>query len=200
MRTPSSASDGLLPDVDFFLSCGCALHDVHNSLKWVLAPYAKKDTLKDAHIILEALRNSHLARIHSVPGFLESCLVIRAQASSESVARQYWSALGVDASHLELFVRRDPWFSKRLLHINGHSHEDALHALEEASACVLILLHFQAWSDSRFGSITMGAKRLLGALSVGLETIVEHTKGTPIASAYHLNGFFRLDSNSSISS
>ena len=59
----SSSTSALLPELDFFLSCGCALHDVHNSLKWALSPYTQAEALKDSHIVLEALRNSHLPLI-----------------------------------------------------------------------------------------------------------------------------------------
>ena len=57
-----------------------------------------------------------------------------------------------------------------LLHINGHDEPDELDALADASACVMILMHFSAWSDSRFGSMIIGS-RLLGALSIGLDLI-----------------------------
>ena len=182
----SSSTSALLPELDFFFSCGCALHDVHNSLKWALSPYTQAEALKDSHIVLEALRNSHLPLILAVPNFLASSLTIRSEPSCESSSRQFWSLLGVEASHLELFVRRDPWYSEGLLSVNGTLDEDGSLVMEEASACVVILLQFQAWS--------VGAKRLAGALCVGLEPIVNGAKASPLASPYHLNGFFRLTS------
>ena len=190
----SSAPAALLSELDFFLSCGCGLHDVHNSLKWALSPYTQGEVLKDSHIVLEALRNSHLPLILSVPSFLESSLSIRSEPTSESATRQFWSLMGVEASHLELFVNRDPHYSEGVLSVNGTLDEDFSALMEEASACVMILLQFQAWSDSRFGSMTVGAKRLVAALSVGLESIVEASKSCPLTSSYHLNGFFRLNS------
>ena len=179
---------------DLFLSCGCALHDIQNGLRWSVHPLLKGEILKDCHIVLEALRNSTTTLMSCLPEHLAArCTQRDVAVMDESACRQLWSLLGVDATMLDLMVRVDPWYSGNCLEVNpGSIEERGADPFSPCSQCALYLMKWRRFNEARFLSMGTAAQGLLGSLAVGLSALVEDARTLPGTSLYHLNGFNRL--------
>ena len=177
---------------DLFVSCGCALHDLQNALRWSVDPLLLEgETLSDCRIAVEALRNSSCTLMGLLPAHLSARVCPRMNpALPEEVARQFWSLLGVEAGSLESIVATDPWMQGGLLHVNedsiSHTEEEA--PLAGVHRCVLSLLKWRTFTESRFMSMGEASQGLLTLLCVGLSSLVEDAKATPGVSLYYLKG------------
>ena len=180
---------------DMFISCGCALHDIQNGLRWSVHPLLHGEILKDCHIVLEALRNTSTTLMSCLPQHLATRCVARAAPElEEEVCRQFWSLLGVDATMLDLLVQVDPWFDGSLVRVNpGTLETGGEDPYLLCSQCALYLMRWRRFTESRFMSMGTASQGLLGSLAVGLTALVQDAQGLHGASLFHLQGFHRLD-------
>ena len=183
---------------DVFVLCGCSLHDIQNALRWSVQSLLKGDVLKECHIGLEALRNSTLPLMQALPGHLATTVQPRPAhlVASEDARRQFWCLLGVQADKLELVMDVDPWVdSSGILWVNPAALQSpGQNPYETVSQAALYLLKWRVFSESRFLSMGVASQGLLGSWCVGLPALVAAAKHLPSCSAYHINGFDKLQS------
>jgi hypothetical protein len=67
----------LLQQTDLMVSTGCGAHDVHNGLRWCLAPFGSLELLSALHISIVSLRNSFQGIVAALQPFLVRYLAFR---------------------------------------------------------------------------------------------------------------------------
>ena len=175
----------------------CAAHDAQNSFRWSLWQVDfTGDTLKDAHICIESLRNSiNLLQGH-VGNFVAKNVHYVADQSihTQDEMRAVWDALGVEPEVAELLS------GTLQLRYNNSSHR--LEVAESAKdlpdlmgtiiACLMSMWKFKQFTDSRWLTVGDSGRTVTIGLLTGLRKLVNDIKKVPHVSLYHLNGFDRL--------
>ena len=183
----------LLQLTDWYCTTGCAAHDVQNSLKWVLEPLATKDVVADAHVVVEALRNSFALLHGHMVQFLIQRVVFDQPESPPSEVRDFWQLLGIPVDMIDEIVAVNPFWCDNQLHVCS-ALQDSPDAFEKLSAVMLYLFKWCQFSEARWATIGPSSRAVLCSLAVGLEALVELTRSDPHATDFHLRGFGRMSS------
>ena len=181
----------LLMLTDWCIAIKCCLHSCSNSVKWGLTPLRAGIEHDDVHISIAACQKSQSELHAHIDKFLLATLTFSDVPSGTVAEREmFWKALEVEANVLDDLVYVDPFWdgtsllvNKQLMHVEN--------GWEQIASCVLYLLQWIMYSETRWAKVGRSARLLLRSLAIGLDGLVDIVKHDPNASMYHLNGFFR---------
>eukprot|EP00974_Lingulodinium_polyedra_P097046 9405917-Lingulodinium_polyedra.AAC.1 len=100
--------------MDWFVSCGCALHDTSNALNWALKPFQSPQMLSDLYIVVASVRKGFTFIKQKVPLFIVQHLKCGEEVMDWDSVRQFWTTVGVDSGSLDNIMEAD-------LHWDGSS-------------------------------------------------------------------------------
>ena len=177
----TKAESEYLQNCEWVESCGCGLHDAHNSLKWgmhfkSLGP----DVLKRVFKVFRAVRNSYDLILKFLPGWIIQTVVWTPAARCPSPQHQekVWSMLGVSAelARIIAFDLKMHWdYKDKVLRIDDtwQTRDDAM---SEISGALLGVYHFRPFSDSRWVTIGCNCRTLVASLMLGLHSLVDEIR------------------------
>lgn len=181
----------LLWYLSWFTCVGCFAHHGHNALRWGIKDYIDdKDTTRSCWIVLASLRNS----FDMLAGHLHHWLSRRLRFADhdDPDSLQYvWRLLGESDAWVEILSTLQIRFAEGRLYLAADLESDPA-ALDRATAALLHLWQFRAWSDSRWCGIGASARALLGCLLCGLPSLVSDIISDPTVSKYYIQGFDKL--------
>ena len=178
---------------DWVVSAGCANHDCQNGLKWGLAHLApeSEQVIRKLHIVIEATRNA-FGLIHArLKAFVVASLRFVRPREERQDVWGFWVSLGVEVTVAESLADLDlHWREGQLL--VSEAHIDAGGVVERISDCLLYVLRFKKFTDSRWCTVGDSCRSLVASLCLGLQGLAKVTRSDPTASEYHLHGFDNL--------
>ena len=184
---------------EFLLFTPCAAHDAHNALKWALlhSTVDDGDTLRDAYICIESIRNSMGLICQCTPEWVLLRLTHVEPLSHVELdnLRALWDALGVDPETVQTLteVLELRFEGGRICVTRECCHMEDLTALVECT--LMSVWKFQKWTTSRFLSVGSSSRTVVAGLLTGLEDLVTFIRTEQKGSLYYLNGFGRLNNS-----
>ena len=181
--------------LDWVVGTPCAMHDVHNSLRWSLyTQFADTQMMKDMHIILESLRNSSNLIWQSLGAWLGEVLVFKpdTELPEAEVLELLWTALGVEPELVDLLANtfRLTWAGGQLQVAATCMSDPAF--MEQLSATLLAVWQFTAFTETRWISVGTSCRCFTFGLLTGIESLVAKIRQDPRCSDFHIHGFARL--------
>ena len=176
--------------MSWFTCVACFAHHGHNALRWALVGYIDDpETTRSAWIVLASLRNSFDLLVTYLPMWLTGRLKFKNYRDDTLPA--LWSLLGESEKWVQLLSELQIRFEDGCLCLAaGLEHDPS--AADKATAALLHLWRFRAWSDSRWCGIGPSRKALMGCLLCGLHDLVDFIMQSKTASKYYIQGFSRL--------
>ena len=176
----------------------CAAHAAQNSFKWALwkDEYTAEE-LKDAHILVEALRRSSNLFFGAVGDWVTKRMAFKPDLETDDIdaSRLLWDALGVDpevAETLSQLLQLKYNFATEQLEV-AESAREMPGLVNNIVNTLMAIWEFKTFTTSRFLSIgTSGRVQVAGELT-GLRSLVQQLRRTPGVSLWHLNGFSRFE-------
>ena len=184
--------------------CGCALHDAHNSLRWVYSTLfdSADDLLKQMYIGLQSYRASVSAALGSLAPWLVQVLhpVPASEVASEEHLRQLYSALGVSADLLadlcgEMHLLWNQEFA-RLEILDTYLKQSA--SLGRISDMLLCLWRFPQFCSSRWVTIGSSCRAYLQGLNTGYAHLFRKMRTEGAVSEYDGSGGDQLGAQTNL--
>jgi hypothetical protein len=182
----------LYRNTDWVFDVGCKAHACSNGVHWGLKDFSSEKILEDVHISIEALRNSATALLDSVDAFLIRHMVFETEREHLAEKELFWRIMGVDVDFFDLVMEVDPFWDGAHLRVRAELASDTK-CWEKVSACVMYLLKWSKFSETRWCAVGKSARLILRSISIGLDGLVKMVLDDPVVSNYHLNGFSRSD-------
>jgi hypothetical protein len=181
----------LLEATDWHVACGCAAHDSANAFRWALRSRFPAEASWDLHSVVDGVRHAFGDLLTQLSQWVGGRLAPHPSAVSAEEAQAFWTTLGVDAVMVESVAAVNPWFRDGTLFVSAEVLAQN-NCLEEISAVVLYLLRLRRHTESRWMSVGLAARGLLGALAVGLGDMVAQLRATPGVSDMFLRNWERM--------
>ena len=100
--------------------------------------------------------------------------------------------LDVEPKHLELFVRVNPYWDGKRLHVLASLQQHADH-ISAVTGVIKYCMHWQDFSETRWAGVGPCARKFVWSLFIGIEEIVKLAQASDKVMNWHLNGFNRAD-------
>ena len=169
---------------------GCFGHDCHNGLKWGVFDLLKdKETVRDAYISVESLRNGFDALTKNLEDFVKLNLVY--EDSSMAHWHELWISLGLSGDWLDIAVELQLRFEDGSLKVAVRC-ESKLGLVNQITTFIMHLFKFSKFTDSRFITLGCTGRAVVASLIVGLRALVDKCIKDPRTSSYYISGFKRL--------
>lgn len=184
---------GLQELLEWVVSCGCSVHDAHNSLKWGLyVQFSDTSLLKDIYIGIEALRNSYDLLQRFLGSWVSQVVRFVEQPVSAEVLAELWIALGISADMVEVLAHDLHLIWKDgFLEVDARLQGDS-DLLEKVSGCLLYIWKWKSVCESRWCTVGTSCRVVVGGFLSGIQSLVSAIKKAPNTSTYYLNGFDRF--------
>ena len=185
----------LQPLLDWVLSCGCALHDTQNALKWsMFQQFCDSEAMADIYIVMQSVINSSGLVLGHMGTWLQSVLVFSGEEELEpvEVMQELWTTLGCDPELTEALASelRLCWRDGRLR--VAASLLEKGNVMDKVSGALLALWKFRTFSTSRWCSLGTPCRTFVAGLLTGLDSMVSHIRQDPASSDFHIHGYERL--------
>ena len=150
---------------------GCFGHDCHGGLKWGIFEYLQnKQTVKDAYIAVESLRNGYGVLSKNIVPWAKSCLRQEDSTMDYRSRCTLWSLLGVSGEWLDIILQLE------LRYENGHLLVSSSCVVDEAlysriEVVLLKLFHFHKFTDSRWVTLGCAGRSILCGLMTGWQEL-----------------------------
>ena len=179
---------------DWWVSTGCALHDIQNALCWSLSGCSSVQDHKDMFVIMESLRNAYTLLVERLPAFLDFNLHFRDQDTDFTQASTFWRVLGVAEESIAEFAAIDPQWEDGKLFVNSRVTDDP-EGINSVTHLFMKAATWRKFTKSRWLSLGHAARSLTMCLPLGLEMWVSQVRHDPTATDYYLHGFGRMTSH-----
>jgi len=179
--------------MDWPLAVWCKCHNAHTAVDWgVRWLYVdKKAEMRDLHIAIESLLNSwddilsHAADLIQVVDFT-------AVVNHKDCVAQWWQSLSYKPALVESLAELDlRWdgVTKRLLVNDTVRNRPDIHA--HIFACIIGAFHISKFIEGRWLALGTCSRPLIGAVSIGLDYVVDAVMADPDAGQEFLGGYKR---------
>jgi hypothetical protein len=191
---PRQGEIALLELQDWVVNTACSAHDVHNSLMWGLRPYAgnEADMMRKLHVAIGSLRNSYDLLHRFLNGFVARHLQFDEEEADHDKVYAFWLALSVEEDIAKILADLDLRWDGNALWV-AERHRTTPDVVEKVSACMLAVFKFREFTASRWLTVGIACRSLIGALAVGLRPLVAMIRADPSASDYYMHGFAEVD-------
>ena len=106
--------------------------------------------------------------------------------------QHFWRSLQVEHHFVELLSDLDLHWDGRVLRIH-ESWSGRGDAIDEISACLLYLLSWCSFSETRWAKVGVCGRRYIGSLCAGIDRLHQICMGDPHITRYHLSGYGKAD-------
>ena len=190
----SRAHDPMVGDLqsltDWHVVLPCVMHDAQTALKWSLLSCQLEDTAKDTYVIIDSLKNSYdLLHAHLSHFIVAHVQFVSADLCADLLT-QFWVSLGFEGSILDDLVRLRLRWHQGALQVDGKWQFSTVN-FTTIHAIMIYSLRFKRFATSRWCSMGLACRQLLGALALGLSKLVSFCLEQG-ASEYYLSGAQRL--------
>lgn len=174
------------------VTVGCSAHDVHNAFRWsIMAFVGDPAVMRKCWVVLQSLRSSFGLLTAALPDWLALRIEFDDAPDPEALF-DFWVMLGQTHEWArELAILHLRWEGGRLK--VGRQCVVRENAPQAITACLLHLWHFRGWSESRWCAIGESARRIIGAVFLGLQDLCAFIIDSPKYSNYHISGCTHLD-------
>lgn len=169
---------------------GCFSHDCHGGLRWgCFRHLADKQTVKDAYISVESLRNGFDVLAKNMKPWIKAHLTVQDSSMSREERCELWSMLGLGGEWLDAILDLELRFEDDRLKIGRGAVRDGVASRIES--VILRIYKFEKFSDSRWVTLGGTGRSVIGGMIVGLRSLVEFCIADPSSSSYYIAGFRR---------
>jgi len=191
-----SPRNTLQPILDWVVSCGCALHDTQNALKWSMhQQFCDAEAMGDVYIVIQSVLNSYGLVLAHMGAWLRRVLVFSGEDELEpmEVMQELWTTLGCDPELTETLAceLRLCW-RDGCLRVAASRGKGVASVIERVSGALLALWKFKTFSTSRWCSVGTPCRTFVAALLTGFDSMVSHIRQDPASSDFHLHGYEKL--------
>jgi hypothetical protein len=176
---------------DWYITTGCALHDVSNAIQWGFASISGGEVLNDIHIVIESCRNSFAFIQANIAKFLVRRLGFAQPPADDEPVLRFWRAMGVDVGWLDVLGFLNPWWDGGRLLVSEAAKDDP-DLIGKVSDVILYLWRWRKFVVTRWATVGPSCRALVVSLCVGLEEIVALTLADESSSNFYLHGFSKL--------
>ena len=178
------------------VAVGCANHDAQTALKWSVSHIWQWVCFRKLFISIAACRNgfNHLHR--KVGAFVAQHLYLSDKAFNRSQVESFLGKLGVDNEVAQFMANINLEWHDGGLWVHESAGPITGKLIEQVALCLVSLMSFPKFSDSRWVTLGMSCRALTASLAFGLERLLEFTRKDPSVSDYYLHGFDQLDDES----
>ena len=180
---------GLLRECrDWALHGSCVCHDVHNAFKWgVCTVLPEQDWSTELFAVTSSLRQCLEPLLCALPRWLKGHMSFKAPEAGEHVTA-FWSAIGVEASHLHYFEELQPVFDGKNLVVSNSFQDRQGEALATLELMLLHCCHFRLHTDSRWATQGAVSRVIVACLALGLSSIIIFMQDHNLVSDYYSAG------------
>ena len=185
--------------MEWTLIVACALHDLHNGLKWSLFEvFQSPAMIKDTWIIFQSVRNSFDDVQRHIPLWLLTSVSCEPDAllpAPEQLA-SFWKALGLEDDKVQKFAHElrlfyDP--ASKVLKVSASWAGQGENVMETLTSVVLFFLECKSFSESRWASVQGNAQMMVCLVALGVRSLIEFVRDQPNMLKEHIHGFEKLD-------
>ena len=159
---------------DWVFSWCCAAHICSRALKWGMKSLVSHDELVDEiHVTVSSLLRASTGPLCAVAEFIAGYVVFdRPDPANEEDVEGMWVFLDVNPADLELFLKVDPHWDGRKLHVRRSLLADR-HATDSVSTLIKYCLSWLDFSDTRWCKVGKCGRLFLRSLMIGVDKIVK---------------------------
>lgn len=169
----------------------CVNHDVHNSLRWAIAPWCEsKSCMRGLFITLESLRRSYSELIAHLPKWLSEKVVFE-DCAALGAWQRVWTLCGLPPKWVDQLVELELRYEHGHLKV-GAKWEDDPELPQLLMTLMLKLWEWRRFSDSRWASMGASCRSMLAACLSGLPDFVGEVLANPSAHTFYLKGFLYM--------
>ena len=128
--------------LDYTLGTRCVAHIGSNAIQHAASPFTTDEILASCWVLNDAYRKNSAALLGKLDEWLPTVVAFDAQPPNEWCARQVWSALGVNAKMIELFIHVNPQWRNHRLMVNPKL-QHLPNCMELLSVCVVYCLRWR---------------------------------------------------------
>ena len=154
---------------DWVISWCCAAHSCSRSLKWGMkALVSRADLVDDIHITVSSLLRASTGLLCAVAEFIAGFVVFdRPDSDNDEELEGMWAFLDVKPADLNLFVKVDPHWDGRRLHVRRSLLEDR-NAIDSVSTLIKYCLSWVDFSDTRWCKVGECGRLFVRSLMIGV--------------------------------
>jgi len=176
---------------DWAIGIKCISHGCSNAVNWGLKWHFATVTRENVHISIESLQNSRTALHAHIGDLLTRHLkFVHGRTSSDSDILAFWLALDVGPDMCETLVSLDlNWDGDHLcVHDSWERHPKVF---EDVAGCLLYLLRWLSFSETRWAKVGRSGRWFIRALAAGIEPLLQICLEDENISHYNMGGFTR---------
>ena len=149
----------------------CIAHSCSNSVAWGLHGLGLKSHSENIHIAIQSLLNGRTALHSHVGDFLQQHLFFsRDRSGSCEEISMCWRSLQIEPHFVDQLRDLDLHWDGSVLRVHDSwSHRSD--AIDTISACVVYLLSWCSFSETRWAKVGVCGRRYIGSLCAGLDAL-----------------------------
>ena len=182
---------------DWVFCWNCCAHSCSSALKWGMLPLVVGDDLiGNVHITISALLRASTGLLMSVPAFIVTYVVFDGAVPVDPMqVENMWAFLDVEQKLLDLFIKVDPRWDGKMLHVRSDLLEDS-NPIDCVTTVIQYCLRFVDFSETRWCKVGESGRLFTRASLVGLDQLVKLTEKNDAVCCWHLRGYTTKGSDS----
>ena len=184
---------------EWTLIVACALHDLHNGLKWSLFEvFHDPAMIKETWMIFQSVRNSLEDINRHLPLWLLAnvAFVPDVDLPPPEQLASFWTALGLDAEMVQrlahdLRLFYDP--NAKVLKASATWAAGGENVMEVLTSLIIFFLECKTFSESRWASVQGNAQMMVSLIALGVRSLLKFVKEQPNMLKEHMTGFEKLN-------
>ena len=158
---------GSLSLMEWTLSTACALHDLHNALKWAMhSEFNDAQLMKEVFIAYASVRNGFdEIQQHLCLWLLQvTAFVSEDELPPAEELKEFWEALGVSEERVEHLGTTILWWDPvaKVLKASKVWSEGGDNVMEELTGAILVFLECKTFHEARWASARASRRSLWG--------------------------------------
>lgn len=171
---------------------GCFGHDCHGGLRWgIFRHLQSKQTVRDAYIGIESLRNGYDVIIKNLRGWIERHLHYEDSAMDLADRSAMWNMLGLEGEWLDIILDLQLRFEGDHLKV-GLQHQGDPDLLNRIEVSILHLFKYRRFTDSRWVTLGSTGRSAVASMIVGVSSLVDYCVADSKSSSYYVQGWQRV--------
>ena len=178
----------ILQATDWILGVQCVSHGCSNAVVWGLKTACPSVDRESVHVSIASLLNGRTALHSHTTAFLTRHLQFSAVRSGVfDDIYTFWQALDVEPGMCEIFAKLDPVWDGVNFCVN-QEYETKVGGIDDILACISYLLHWAAFSETRWANVGRSGRLFARSLAGGLEPLWAICMEDENISHWHLGG------------
>ena len=185
----------ILHATDWVLGVKCVSHGCSNAVVWGLKTACPSVDRESVHVSIASLLNGRTALHSHTTAFLTRHLQFSAVRSGVfDDIYTFWQALDVEPHMCEIFAQLDPVWDGVNFCVS-QEYETKAGGIDDILGCISYLLHWSAFSETRWANVGRSGRLFARSLAGGLEPLWDICMEDDNISHWHLGGFKKATSD-----